>query len=439
METNLPRRNALQRIPVWCRRLLVGIVAFVLFVGGIHWYQRDQISVIYARWRAEGLPTNREELAKYYRPPVGGTDNSALWLPAVEKASNLILSVLESRRQNDNSALGDAPPFMMLSHMPPVPGQPWDRRAYVESFLKQLAPEIQALHHAAQAGGQARYPVGYRGDIQTVSGLLWLESQTARYHRDTPRRLQSIQAILALSNTREGVAEKFAWGTDGLDEVIDFLNEEPTNDQMLMEFQKLICHVDYLDVTRTCMAYELVDRVDYVQERSRLPFATANELDMLRRLESRPVHIKYWAEMLSELTSFSKRMKALNTSRWLNSIRFDERRSGTAFDSLVEFQDLVTTMASNHVSQVCMNALLAAERHRLRHGSYPATISAIDVDLIEKGRDGSTSLVDPILGKPLNYRLTDSSLCVYCIHENWPYDFDGYFQPVDIRYSVKRK
>ncbi|MFO1007185.1 MAG: hypothetical protein U0929_14585 [Planctomycetaceae bacterium] len=433
METNFPRRNALHRMPVWCRRLLVGTVAFVLFVGGIHWYQRHQINVIYTKWRAEGLPTNREELAKYSRPPVGGTDNSALWLPAIEKATNTIFRVLETRRQNDNSS------FQMLSHTPPSPGEPWDRRADVESFLKQLAPEIQALYHAAQAGGQARYPVGYRGDIQTVSGLLWLESRTARYHRDNPRRFQAIQAILALSNTREGAAEGFAWGTDGLDEVIDFLNEEPTDDRMLNEFQKLICQVDYLDVTRTCMAYELVDRVDYVQERSRFPFATANEFDMLRRLESRPAHTRSWAEMLTELTSFSKRMKALNTSRWLNSMRFDERRSGTAFDSLVEFQDLATTMASNHVSQACLNALLAAERHRLRHGSYPATISAIDVDLIGKGRDGSTSLVDPILGKPLSYRLTDSSLSVYCVHESWPYDFDGYFQPVDIRYSVKRK
>jgi len=416
-----------------------------LLAGGIYWYQRYQINVIYAQWRAEGLPTNEKELAKYNRPPVGGTDNSALWLPAIENATNKIFRELQSRREHDNTHLSNDPSFRMLSHTPPAPGQPWDRLAEVETFLKQLAPELQALYRAAEAGGQARYPAIYSGDAGTVSDLLWLESRTARYYQDTPRRLQAIRAMLALSNTYEGSIDLLqasgfgALAGRGINEVIDLLNEGPTDDQHLAEFQKLVCQVDYLDATQTCIASELVDRVGYVQARSRFPFATANELDMLRRLESRPAHTQSWAEMLSELTSFSKRMKALNTSRWLNFIRFNERRSGTAFDSLAEFQDLATTMASNHVRQVCINALLAAERHRLRHGSYPATISAIDVDLIGKGQDGSTSLDDPIVGKPLSYRLTGFGQCVYSIHENWPYDFDCYYQLIDIRYSVKRK
>ena len=79
METSFPERNSRQRMPAWCRTVLVCAVAFILSAGGIYWYQRYQINVIYAQWRGQGLPTNPEELANYYRPPVGGTDNSTLW------------------------------------------------------------------------------------------------------------------------------------------------------------------------------------------------------------------------------------------------------------------------------------------------------------------------------------------------------------------------
>ncbi len=440
METNLPRRNAVRRMPVWCRRLLVGTVAFVLFMGGIHWYQRHQISVIYAKWRAEGLPTNREELANYYRPPVGGTDNSALWVPAVEKATNTILRVLESRRQNDKSALGDAPPFMMLSHMPPVPGQPWDRRADVESFLKQLAPEIQALYHAAEAGGQARYPVRNRGDTSTVDSLLYLESRTARYHRDTPRRIRAIRAMLALSNTREGSVEEFGWGTGGLDEVIDFLNEGPTDDQLLAELQKLVCQIDYLDVTRTCMAFQLISCIDYVQARARHPFATANELEMLRRLESlRPAYAKPWPDMMSEVSSFSDSIHAINKRHWEYSIRFDERNSTDVFDSLLDLQPVAAAMANNSAKQSSVNVMLAAVRHQLRHGSYPATISAIDSDLMGKGRDGSISWLDPFTSTSWSYHLTNADLRTSSNGVKREGGGDSFEGQIIQGYSVKRK
>ena len=429
-------------MPVWCRRLLVCVVVFLLIVGGIHGYQRRQISTIYTRWRAEGLPTNREELAKYYRPPVGVTDNSALWLPAIEKATNTILRVLESRRQNDNSALGDAPPFMMLSHTPPLPGQPWDRRADVESFLQQLAPEIQALYRAAEAGGQSRYPARYLGDSSTVSDLLRLESQTARYHRDTPRRIQAIRAMLALSNTHEGSIDEFGWGpgTGALDEVIDFLNDGPTDDQLLAELQKLVCQVDYLDVTRTCMAFPLVSCIDYVQAVSRRPFATANELEMLRRLESlRPAYLKPWPEMMSEVLSFSESIHALNKSHWKYSIQFDERTSTDVFDALLELQPFAATMANNNAQQSSVNVMLAAVRHQLRHGSYPATISDIDTDLMGKGRDGSISWLDPFTSTPWRYDLTDTELRTSSAGEKRA-DGGGGFEGQMIQgYSVKRK
>ena len=420
-------------MPVWCRRLLVCIVVFVLSFGGIHWYQRHQISVIYARWRAEGLPTNREELAKYFRPPVGGTDNSALWVPAVEKATNSILRVLESRRQNDN------PSFQMLSHTPPSPGEPWDQRADVESFLKQLAPEIQALYHAAQAGGQARYPVGYSGDTSTVDSLLYLESRTARYHRDTPRRFKAIRAMFAWSNTHEGSVEQFGWGSP-LNEVIDFLNDGPTDDQSLAELQKLVCQIDYLDVTRTCMAFQLISCIEYVQARSRRPFATANELEMLRRLELlRPAYAKPWPEMMSEVSSFSESIHALNKTHWKYSIQFDERTSTDVFDSLLELQPFAAAMANNSAEQSSVNVMLAAVRHQLRHGSYPATISDIDIDLIGKGRDGSISLLDPFTNTPWRYYLTDAELRTSSAGVKRAGVGDDFEGQIIQGYSVKRK
>ena len=46
-------------MPKWCRNALHFVVACVLFVGGVHRFQRDQISVHYAQLRAQGLLANR--------------------------------------------------------------------------------------------------------------------------------------------------------------------------------------------------------------------------------------------------------------------------------------------------------------------------------------------------------------------------------------------
>ena len=461
METDLPRQDAVPRMPIWCRRLLVGVAVFVLLVGGIHWYQRYQISVIYTRWRAEGLPTNREELAKFYRPPVGAVDNSTLWLPAIEKASQ-VNSAAFPLTENADSEEGEeegnedeeekvATLILLLAEVPPAPGEPWGHQKEAGEFLNRAKPELQALYHAAESGGQARIPTIFPGDLRNPARLLQLELRTARYHRDTRRRLRGIQALLALSNINEGspdaiIALTFtAFSSMGNFEVVGLLDEETTEDPHLAELQKLVCQIDYLEVCRTCRAEVFIDRVGNIYEESRFPFATANELDILRRLElSRPAYRRPWPEMLSELSTISEQMQLLNSSRWMNSIRFQTSKPEEVFQSLWFIKSFAVVMANNCARQSSVNALLAAERHRLRHGSYPATISAIDADLIGKGRDGSTALLDPFTGKPLCYRLTDTELKIYSVGENWR-DDGGHFDSVpekgliDIGYAVKRK
>ena len=450
METNLPRRDALLRMPVWCRRLFVCIAAFGLSVGGIHWYQRYQISMIYAQWRAEGLPTNQEELANYYRPPFEAVENSALWLPAIENASQVNFMAWYAADEDEEETQ-----INLTEEVPPAAGQPWDHQEVVEEFLMESTPELQALFHAAEAGGQARIPTDafytFPGKARSAARLLQLESLTARYHRDLPRRLRAIRALLVLSNISEGspdviMAMTFcAISSLGHSDIIDLIDEGVTEAQHLAEIQKLVCQVDYLEVCRTCRAKEYIDRVDNIYEESRFPFATANELDILRRLEfSRPAYTKPWPEMLSDLSSFCERIQALKTNRWLNTIRFQTSKPEKVFDSLRFVNRLAIGMAYTNARQSSVHALLAAERHRLRHGSYPVTISAIDADLIEKERDGSAVLLDPFTGKPLCYRLTDTELRIYSVGEN-RLDDGGHFDSVpekgliDIGYAVKRK
>jgi hypothetical protein len=452
METNLPSRDAVPRMPVWCRRLLVCIAVFVLSVGGIHWYQRHQISVIYDRWRAEGLPTNREELANYYRPPVGGTDNSALWLPAIKEASQVDFMAWYSAEEDDEE---ETQVNLLLGEVSPVAGQPWDHQEVVEEFLMDHTPVLQALFHAAEPGGQARIPADiyytFPGKARSAARLLQLETLTARYHRDLTRCLRAIRALLVLSNISEGspdiiMALTFcAISSLGHSEVIELIDAGIAEDRHLAEIQTLVCQVDYLEVCRTCRTGEYIACVDNVYEDSRFPFATANELDILRRLElSRPAFTKPWPEMLSDLSSFSERMQALKTNRWLNTIRFQTSKPEEVFESLLFVNRLAIGMAYNNARQSSVNALLAAERHRLRHGSYPATISAIDANLIGRGHDGSTALLDPFSGKPLCYRLTDTELRIYSVGKN-RLDDGGHFESapekglIDIGYAVKRK
>lgn len=458
METNLlPRQDAAQRMPAWGRRLLVGFVAFLLFVGGVHWYQRYQISVIYAKWRAEGLPTNRQELAKYYRPPAGAVDNSALWLPAIKNASHVDSVVLPPTESGDRGEEEDeqekvASPILLLAVVPPDPGEPWDHQKEAEEFLNRAKPELKALYHAAEVGGQARIPNIFPGDLRNPARLLRLELLTARYHRDTHRRLRGIQALLALSNINEGspdhrIALTFnVFSSIGNFEVVGLLDEEQTEDPLLAELQRLVCQVDYLEICRTCRAEVFINFVEYISWKSRFPFAISNELDMLLRLElSRPAFAKPWPEMLSDLSSFSEQMQAIKAARWQNAIRLQMSKPDELFDALQGIEKFALSMANQSAKQSSVNALLAAERHRLRHGSYPATISAIDVDLIiGKGRDGSAMLLDPFTGKPLCYRLTDTELRIYSVGKN-RLDDGGNFEPVvkmgliDIGYAVKRK
>jgi hypothetical protein len=102
-------------------------------------------------------------------------------------------------------------------------------------------------------------------------------------------------------------------------------------------------------------------------------------------------------------------------------------------------QQSVIAGAKTVARQRCLSAVVAVQRHRLRHGQPPESLNAVDSALLGPASEPP----DPFDGQPLRYKIEESRVLVYSVGPDGKDDggnVDGSTppQPRDVGYALPR-
>ncbi len=391
----------------WKAKLLASVVALFALSGLGYWWQLALIESYYAEMRSEGWPTNSTEVQESYKISEGVVDSTHLWVPAIENATVAIKAVTspEHRLPYDDD-------------IPPV-GQPWDRLEEIAAILPQLAPQLEAIHRASEVGGQALFHEDFDGSSTDVLKLLGLEAAVAAHQGDSVRCHRALLACFALANSGRANPDMGSYLiTTALREISErrieiWLPSCQWTDEELRSLQQVLCEVDLRTEFSISFAADCPEAMEVLGELRLFPFRTANELAMLRHFSEARMAMKFpFPMMIEEFGVIDIRRTKIQGSRisqWTLS-------GFLQFAPPLESYGLVLKI---HIArQACLNAVLAAERFRLRHGQWPISLAAIDADLFGHLPDGTVPLTDPFNGQPLRFNVREMTLLIYSIGKN---------------------
>lgn len=423
-------------------RLIVGVLAVVVL-----WFlwQRWEIRSLKQVVRALGLPTDREELDQFYVVPAAVLDTSANWGPALSSISKTV----RNPAPNELQQLAGDPTRI------PLPGEPWDLESQAVAVRNVHRAELKSLHDAASVGGQARLPIDYKLDFEKFESfdnhirgafmLLQLEAGVAAYQGDPAkcRAAQKTAAGLYLAIQGQPDLAGFLGANSQLSRLSSTLERllpySQWTESELSKLQQQLCSIDYRQQLKLAIAGECVTEVASYEQF--YPLTNGSEIEMLQwSLFARQSLDNDWPVVLAQFQS----MEAQKTAERKTRFRF----SKLSFDVHAPIRNqLAASGAHAAARRSLINAGLAVERFRLRHGRLPSTLAEVDTDLLKRGQDEAIPLTDPFDGKPLKYLVQPERCLIYSIGDDQldnggDVDFDetwaNHKGPLDMGFSVRR-
>ncbi len=374
----------------WKNKLFAAFALWGIVAGGLHLRQRSRIEAYYAEMRAQGLPTNAEELDAFYQVSEGVTDSSKEWIPALDEASDAIMKT----REPESS-------LRFINDEIPEIGQPWQQLSAAQEFLRRLAPQIQTIHRATEIGGQARFPES-SGHHRDVARLLDLEAAVATHRGESARSLKAVKAILAIANAKRGQPDMIArMSSEGI-RIVGFsamercLPHSQWADEDLASLQGLICEVDFRKEFQNALAGDCITDLVGLEEEGQFPFRTINQKEYLQQYSDARTELSLpWHEMISQFRRLDSRVESLKGKRFTMWSR-------SAFVKYApRLETLSQVMAIAAARQTSTNVGLAAQRYRLRHGRLPTSLGEIESDLFGSSTVApSASFMCGILSEP---------------------------------------
>ena len=192
----------LKRLASWTTRrkfvslCVFSLLAFAGFFVAKSWYRAHLVSQELARLRAEGIPTNAQELNAFVAIPRGEPDATAAWKKPLD--------------QLVAGALGRHPYGLKLldeSHqLAPPPGEQWDELEASRKFLQQHKTLYADIDTAIATPGRCCFVTdhsdGANGLLPHVSwgrmivGLLKLRASVHLHEGDTAGAARDVRAML---------------------------------------------------------------------------------------------------------------------------------------------------------------------------------------------------------------------------------------------------
>jgi len=390
---------------------LLGVpVAYCLFAN---WALKSDLAKI----RAAGLPTTREELNDFYVIPEEEVDSTEMWLTAIQNLDD-----------SEFQAQAEHLPFVGNGTVP-NPGEEWEQLDDARKFVSEFKELLKSIHAAADVGGMVRFPVDFSQGIyttlpdtqnsRTVTRLLQLEAHVALNDGDNIRVMHDILAMFALSDALQtepcmiSQLIRMALHAIGCDAIQTLLPACKWDDEQLAILQQSVVNARFSDSIRTGL---LGERATTLTEISKFPFplATSSRRAALPLFQMAVDALDHpWPEAIKQQHAILQQLETYNQG---HLARIMTTPLLLLFGGTERY---VLAGARNEARQRCTIAAIAAERHRLRHGQLPTSISDIAEHIFPAGVQTPADLIsDPFTGQQLQYLMSETQVVIYSVGEN---------------------
>ena len=401
------------------------ISIFLVAVGLYRVYSDLRLNQQLADLKSRGLPTNCEELNAWYAVPQDVSDTTEQWVAATSAIAKVGLYA----RGKSLPFVGDGPEPV------PPPGKRWAELEASRTLLKELAPELQLIIAAADAGGMARYPVDFRKGLeadQTVMyqtrNLVRLLSLSAHVHAHDGHWqdvLKDVMQIFSVSSSLDGEPNSIAQNqctalhARGCFQTVSMLPHSPWSDKELEELQVAVGRAVFRKNFQRAFYGELAIKLEYLEI---LPSPSIIRM-VVTTNNSRSTVID-----LMDSTA-----KAMDSS-WVDTVeRFfpaSLKMMETDIDpvspvshivvliSLPALQHVIFSGIRAEARQNCCIGFIAAKRYQLKHGTLPRKLNDLRDFVPGDFKSRLSRLIDPFDGKPLRFKTTDYGVVIYSIGDN---------------------
>jgi len=418
--------------------LIIGVL-LVVASSGVAWWLHTQDAAAQkfvenevGRIQAAGEPITIQDLYQDHRAPPGTADITPFWMAVIDG--------FDARQFNF-----DGKTVAIVGTDGPAALDPGDEAglAAASDFLQKYDKTIQATLDAARETGESRFPVTFEAGmtaflphvpkLRLISRLLLLRSQSQRARGDIEGALESIDAIFAASDSLshqlllvEHLVRLAIFGV-ALKEAQELIGEQKLSNEQLTDLQKRLTSSDVqAALTRAlygerAMSYLTFQNLDTLAKSQplkgrQLVLDTGGKLtrpaDCLMSLELFAETIdashQLFPAALTQVQEVESRLKTMVGSR--NPLHKVQYRYTLALfpAARAAFEADGRALASRDA----LIAAIAAERHRLKHGTYPSRLDELVPDFLP------AIPIDPFDGRPLRFVRSDDGLRIYSVGRN---------------------
>ncbi|RLS73324.1 MAG: hypothetical protein DWI00_10640 [Planctomycetota bacterium] len=404
--------------------LTVLIFIFLIAAGLYRVYSDLRLNQQLADLKSRGLPTNGEELNAWYAVPPDVQDTTEQWMAATSAIAKV-----------DIYARGKGLPFVGDGPEPVPPGKRWAELEASRAFLKELAPELQLIIAAADAGGMARYPVDFRKGLnaeqphlnhaRNMARLLSVNAHVHAHDELWQDVLKDVKGIFSVSSSLNGEPNSIAQlGCNALHamgcfQTVSMLPHSPWSDKELEELQIAVGHTVFRKNLQRAFYGELAIGLESLET---LPSPSIIGI-VVTTNNSRSTFID-----LMDSTA-----KAMDSS-WVETVeRFfpaSLKMMETDIDpvspvshivvlvGLPAFQRFIFSGIRTEARQNCCLAVIAAKRYQLKHGTLPRKLNDLRDFVPGDFKSRLSRLIDPFDGKPLRFKTTDYGVVIYSVSDD---------------------
>ncbi len=422
----------------WISTVVIGFVCV-----GIWYclYVNSALQSELAAIRATGLPTNGVELNDFYVVPDGEVDSTELWLSAIRELDN-----------PDFQTKGQHLPFIGDGSTPEL-GEEWEQLDEAREFVSEFNEILELVHTATDAGGVVRFPVDFSQAIHTLlpdtqesrtaTRLLLLDAHIAAYDGNNTRVMRGILAMFALSDALQqepcmiSQLIRMALHAIGCHTIQTMLPACHWDDEQLAALQQAIVNARFKESIRIGLYGERAITLCAIEKMPTSLITSDRDAALTLFQLSIEAMDHPWPIAILEQHSITER---LQTERRSILSRFTNTAVQLLFPATESF---AVAGARNEARQRCTIVAIAAERHRLKHGQLPASLSDISTHLFPEGVQTSADLMtDPFTGQQLHYLIDETQATIYSVSEDGT-DEGGQIssdhgQPPDVGFALRQ-
>jgi hypothetical protein len=407
--------------------LLLAAVGLGLFA--LRWWMEDRAAAAavqeqVARLRAAGQPMTAEDLHRLHNLPAGTPDTTAAWLAAIKLATGGM-----TRNAKGIPYVGDGDAALLR------PARVDSQLAAAEQFLADHDNVLQAILAAANQPGECRFPVafekGFTGmsavlnevqGVRAVVRLLALNMHVKAVHGQTDEAIESLAAMFAAADTLSHqltVVEqevRLAILSHALSQVERLLNEAELTDDQLGRIAK---QLEACDPQGSFTRSLIGERAMGFQAFQQLGSIAPRSLDCQNHIQALTQTIACSSQPLPAGRQQLQSMIAQFQARQKAAPSWDQSKLILTNQFLPLLAKLFDAYVKTVAYRDSLLAAVAAERHRLKTGEFPAQLA----DLVPTQM--SSVPLDPFDGQPLRFRRTGDDIVIYSVGVNGKDDSAG--------------